>query len=194
MDNFLFRILKDEELDNWYNAELSEAFISDERKPLADIRTLIEENKYDVWGLLDDESKLLGYATIWKKEGIDLLLIDYLGVSKDIRNMGLGAKILRLVGENYQGTSLVLESELEVDGDDPLENSIRTRRIGFYLRNGFIRAYKMATCGLLWQALVLGDIKDMAKLMKDHKDIYGSERTDVIVPFDGDNPPKAYWG
>ena len=187
-----FRQMTSAEIENWYHTLFSEAFAANERKPLEDILTLADQGRYELWGLFDGR-QMLGYATLWKQEGIPLVLLDYLGVSAALRNGGLGAGILsRLKGQRFP---IVTESELPVSGDTDAENEIRRRRIGFYRRNGFVPAYEMATCGMRWQALLANtDGLDMADIMAWHKALYGAERTDVKVPLDPDEVPEMpYW-
>lgn len=200
----VFRPMNDNEIQYWYKTELEAAFSPQERKPLPDIFKLRDAGCYDLLGLFEKDGeketgKLLGYATIWKSPSIELMLLDYLGVSSALRNNGLGSYILNCLKEYYNGRHIVAESELPIPGDDPEENSIRLRRIAFYQRNGFVPVYEMATCGLRWQALLLGDIpetgsEEMVALMAEHKALYGPVRTDVKVPLGPDEvPAMPYW-
>lgn len=188
----VFRKMKLSELEYWYNVEFKEAFAENERKPLRDIVTLINENKYEVWGMFEG-SKLVGYASLWKAPNIPLVLLDYLGVSAKLRNGGIGTDILN----NLKSLSipLVTESEIPVEGDSKKENSIRVRRINFYKRNGFAPAYEMATCGMRWQALLINaDELPIESIMKWHKELYGEERPDVKIPLEkGEFPLMPYW-
>lgn len=187
-----FRQMTRQEIEYWYQVEFSEAFAENERKPLPDILDLAAQGRYQLWGLFDG-GRMLGYATLWRRAGIPLVLLDYLGVSAKLRNGGLGADILARLKE--QGFPIVTESELPVAGDGDAENRIRLRRIGFYRRNGFTPAYEMATCGMRWQALLANtDGLDMADIMAWHKALYGPERTDVKVPLGPDEVPEMpYW-
>ena len=192
MFNEIFRLMTKDEIENWYKTDFVEAFSENERKPLDDIFKLIEDERYEIRGLfLDDE--LLGYASLWKRKEIPLVLLDYLGVKKDLRNKGIGSKILGLL--KSEGFATIVESEMPVNGDLEKENDIRLHRIGFYKRNGFSEAYEMATCGMRWQAmLVNADNIDMNSIMKYHKALYGIERTDVKVPLGKDEIPEMpYW-
>lgn len=187
----IFRTMTAHEITQWYTAELTTAFIPQECKPLPDILRLIGEGRYEIWGLFDD-SRLLGYACLWKSPDIKLVLLDYLGVTAARRNEGLGSYLLQLL--RAQGRPLVTESELEVTGDTAEENAIRRRRIAFYARNGFTAAYPMATCGMAWQAMVCAPGMSKEEVIVQHRALYGPGRTDVVVPLGEDEKPKLpYW-
>ena len=188
----LFRPMSVPEIKNWYSLELRVAFSEQECKPLADIFLLQSQNRYELWGLFKAQS-LLGYATIWKAPAVPLALLDYLGVTAAQRNRGIGAHILGLL--KAQGRPLILESEEPMDGANITENQLRIRRIGFYLRNGFQPAYRMATCGMAWQALLYDPSGALTQDVMDwHRTIYGPGRTDVRIPLpDGFVPGQPYW-
>ncbi|MDO4650550.1 MAG: GNAT family N-acetyltransferase [Eubacteriales bacterium] len=187
-----FRQLAENEIQNWYEKELLEAFAPQECKPLEDIRKLMAEGRYEIWGLVDGD-ELLGYATLWMAPGIPLVLLDYLGVTAKRRSSGLGAEILQRL--KAQGRAMVLESEEVIPGGDPEENHIRSRRIAFYKRNGFEPVYRMATCGMAWQAMLYDPSgTSLDKIMNYHRKLYGSERSDVEVPLpQGREPKMPYW-
>ena len=192
MDEYTFRRMTDDEIASWYDGDFARDFAPNERKPLQDIFSLVAQGRYELWGLFEND-RLLGYATLWKRTGVPLVLLDYLGVTEARRNGGLGGRILALL--RCRGVPLVTESELPISGDAAEENALRTRRIGFYRRNGFTPAYEMATCGLRWQALLANaEGLDMTDVMRWHKELYGPERTDVKVPIGKDETPEPpYW-
>ncbi len=203
------------EIEYWYAVLLPEGFEPNEIKPWADFERLLAEDRYEIWGLFEDGPEQnsaasadpeqnsaasadsaqhpIGFACLWKRPGIPLVLLDYLGVTEAVRNGGYGARMLAQL--KAQGRPLVCESELPVEGSPEAENAIRRRRIAFYERNGFRPAYEMATCGLRWQALLINDeaysINDM---MRWHKQLYDEKRTDVQVPIGPDETPRPpYW-
>ena len=164
-----FRLLTAEEYPRWYHDQLSEAFVPQERKPLPDILRLLEEGRYEVWGLFD-EDELLSYAALWKNATIPLVLLE------------------------QQGRPLVAEAEFPVPGGSDAENALRLRRIQFYIRNGFTPAYIMSTCGMVWQALLCGTVEPLENIMAQHKTLYGDVRTDVVIPLpEGQTPQPPYW-
>ena len=193
-----FRPMTQKETEYWYRVLMPEAFSANEIKPWDDVVRLLAEDRYEIWGLFeasDAETGGLpvGFACLWKRTGIPLVLLDYLGVTAARRNAGLGAHMLALL--KAQGRPLVMESELPVEGSPEEENAIRRRRIAFYERNGFRPAYEMATCGMRWQALVTGDeLYELEEIMRWHKQLYDEKRTDVKVPLGPDEVPEPpYW-
>ena len=187
------KILSNELLLLWYEKFLKEDFVSDEIKPIENILTLIKNDRYEVYGVFQDD-EMIAYASFWKKENINLVLLDYLGVSKKYRNQGIGSKILVLIKEMLGNMPYVVEAEIPT-GSSLEEDKIRKRRIEFYERNGCKKVYLMATCGMKWQTLVNSkneiDQKELAKL---HKELYEEKRTDVKIPVSIDeNIEKAFW-
>ena len=187
------KILSNELLLLWYEKFLKEDFVSDEIKPIENILTLIKNGRYEVYGVFQDD-EMIAYASFWKKENINLVLLDYLGVSKKYRNQGIGRKILVLIKEMLGNMPYVVEAEIPT-GSSLEEDKIRKRRIQFYERNGCKKVYLMATCGMKWQTLVNSkneiDQKELAKL---HKELYEEKRTDVKIPVSIDeNIEKAFW-
>ena len=187
------KILSNELLLLWYEKFLKEDFVSDEIKPIKNILMLIKNDRYEVYGVFQD-NEMIAYASIWKKENINLALLDYLGVLKKYRNQGIGSKILTLIKEMLGNMPYVVEAEIPT-GSSLEEDKIRKRRIQFYERNGCKKVYLMATCGMKWQTLVNSkneiDQKELAKL---HKELYEEKRTDVKIPISIDeNIEKAFW-
>ena len=187
------KILSNELLLLWYEKFLKEDFVSDEIKPIKNILMLIKNDRYEVYGVFQD-NEMIAYASFWNKENINLALLDYLGVLKKYRNQGIGSKILTLIKEMLGNMPYVVEAEIPT-GSSLEEDKIRKRRIQFYERNGCKKVYLMATCGMKWQTLVNSkneiDQKELAKL---HKELYEEKRTDVKIPISIDeNIEKAFW-
>lgn len=182
------------DMEHWYETEFSEAFPPVERKPMEEFTRMIERGRYEVLGLYEGD-EMLGYATLWTcPEYPWAVLLDYLGVTASRRNGGLGAEILRLLGERHAGQALIIESELPVPGDSEEDNHLRQRRMGFYRRNGFTPVYSMAACGVALQTMVRGREVELDALMDAHRAIYGPERPDAQVPLqEGASPELPYW-
>ena len=199
---YSFRQMTEKEREYWYGHLLPEGFEPNEIKPWEDVVRLLAEDRYEIWGLFEGPEAAetpektglpIGFACLWKRPGIPLVLLDYLGVTASSRNAGLGAWMLARLRE--QGRPLVLESEMPVAGASEEENAIRARRIAFYERNGFHPAYEMATCGMRWQAMLAGGgAYPLEDIMRWHKELYDEKRTDVKVPLGPDEVPELpYW-
>ena len=208
-----FRLMNDAERDYWYKHLMPEGFERNEIKPRDDVERLLKEDRYEIWGLFPESPQPegrdylqpekpdvvqptvlpVGFACLWKRPGIPLVLLDYLGVTGALRNGGWGAWMLARLRE--QGRPLVLESEMIIPGASEEENAIRARRIAFYERNGFHPAYEMATCGMRWQAMLTKDEGyRLEDIMRWHKELYDEKRTDVKVPLGPDEVPELpYW-
>lgn len=195
------RVLSLNEYEEWYKNNLCMDFPINEIKPLEAIINLKNQEKYDIIAYYDKNDFLIGYATVWKEKGNLVYLLDYLGVPESMRNRGIGMRILKSLKEtveqieNKHNICLILESETPLTNDDSAENIIRKRRIGFYERNGWLKMYEMATCGMRFNAMsyeVMPDNLDIT--MQQHKQIYGEKRTDAIIPLlEGEKPPLPYW-
>lgn len=193
--NFNFRKMTEKEIDFWYNTEMKEAFKADEIKPLPDILKLMDDDLYDVYGAFSFQKNMIGYVSIWKTPNSTAVLLDYLGVTKTMRNYGLGTNIISLIGDLYRRQPILVESELPDDSSSCEDNNLRNRRISFYERSGFKKTYTMATCGLLWQAFVkFGENCELHDIIAAHRAIYGQNRSDVKIPADNKTTiTKPYW-
>ena len=180
------------DLEDWFDHELSHAFPPQELKPLSMMKGMVREGRYRILGLYDG-GRLLGYSTLWLDPAFpEVQLLDYLGVTSSLRNRGLGAEILSRLKRQFAGATLLIESETPVPGGEAEENALRSRRIGFYQRCGFIPAYEMATCGMRFLTLTNRPLNDPPAVMERHRGIYGPSRVDVVIPLPaGANPPPS---
>ena len=98
--------------------------------------------------------------------------------------------------KQFRGTACVIaEAESPVPGGDAEENDLRSRRIGFYRRNGLWPVYEMGACGIRCQVLVLGIPGDPEALAEAHRAIYGTGRPDITIPLGpNETPAPAHWG
>lgn len=191
-----FRPMNEREIHGWYEREFLKTFPPNEQKPLELILALAGEGRYTLMGLYDG-GLLLGYAGLQTHpDHPAYVLLDYLGVTAARRNGGLGARILSLLEERFQGgVHIIVEAESPVPGGDEAENRLRSRRIGFYERCGCRRVYEMGACGIRCQALTLGEPGALEPLMAAHQAIYGPGRPDITIPLGpGETPAPAQWG
>ena len=176
-----------------YEADMKEAFPPAELKPLSAIERMWQEGKYKPWCLFDGE-KIIGLAFLWLGKDPGWALLDYLCVSFDYRNDGLGSKILELLKEAEPGAVIFGEAEAPVHAPDP---AMAERRLGFYLRNGLrIAGYDTDIFGVHYKTLYLADeeVEDR-ELMEAHRAVYRGSFTaekyarHVMIPRDPDLTP-----
>lgn len=133
-------LLGREEITEIYNTKMIYDFPPMELKPLPRILDAYDKNLYECYALTDDENNskdVLGYAFFVKMD--NHFLFDYFAVTKDKRNGGLGSTFLGLLRQKFADSDSVIG---EVEDPDYAENEeardLQTRRLNFYLRNGYI--------------------------------------------------------
>ena len=86
-----------------------------------------------------EKDRLLGmtYAFLHR----DTVYFAYLAVRSDLRNKGIGTKILRRFTEEYQGFRIV--GDIEVVSENAPDRELRKKRREFYMREGY------QSCGFL---------------------------------------------
>lgn len=113
--------MKRENFDYIY-AIMEESFPTDERRPYAEQKRLLDNHRYSIY---TDEQNA-AFIACWEFD--DFIFIEHFAVSKEHRNKGLGGLMLSKFLEK-QGKTVCLEVELP-------DTDIAKRRIGFYERNG----------------------------------------------------------
>ena len=163
------KLLNKEELHELFQNEMVYDFPKDELKPLSAMYRLMDLDMYDPLLVLQD-GEAVGYALAWLPRDRSGALLDYFGVLRGKRNAGLGTRILHLLAERYG--CIFGEVEAPVS-DDPAENDLRRRRIGFYLRNGLRQLdYDCALFGVHYHCLYLGPETDDRKIEAMHRAVY----------------------
>ena len=165
------KLLNKEELASLYKTEMVFDFPKAELKPLSGMLRLMERGHYEPLLALEN-GEAVGYAIMWLSGNERGALLEYLGVLRGKRNGGVGGRILALLGERYGQ----LFGEVEaLDSQDPAENDLRCRRVGFYLRNGFrVLDYECALFGVHFKCIYLGEETDDRRVESMHRDIYAS--------------------
>jgi len=105
-----------------------ESFPLSERQPLHAVKKWIAAARYQL--IVGEEEAIVLMAFLWRLQGTDFTLLDYLAVRKEWRGRGLGAQFLTqvLAQMNECGEHLLLELEDPEEGD----RAARERRIAFY--------------------------------------------------------------
>ncbi len=169
-----------DQVEHIYNERMSVDFPADEIRPLSIMISTIEGGMCDCHGLFEGD-ELVGYAFLLKKD--NSYMLDYLAVSPECRNKGIGAKVLQLLSEHYADADNIL---LEVEDPDKAltdeEKSLQTRRRAFYLRNGCTdTGLRMKCFQVPFQILMLGDGK--CRNIDDLREMYKSFYR-MILPKD----------
>lgn len=163
------KLLNKNELAGLYRDELTADFPRAELKPLGAMLRLMDRGQYDPL-LVTEAGETVGYAMVWLPAGREGALLEYLGVLRGKRNGGLGARILTLLADRYG--QIFGEAEAPAS-DDPAENDLRRRRIGFYVRNGFrVLDYECALFGVRFNCLYRGPETDDGKVQALHRSVY----------------------
>ena len=158
-----------EELTEIYNGEMVADFPKSELKPLRAMLRLMDMGRYEPL-LVTEKGEALGYALVWLPRNREGGLLEYFGVLRGKRSGGLGSRILSLLAERYG--QLFGEAEAP-DSDDPAENDLRRRRIGFYERNGFrVLDYQCALFGVHFNCLYRGPEEDDRAVEVLHRSVY----------------------
>lgn len=158
-----------EQLRTVYDQDLRESFPAAELKPLRAIEEMLEQGCYEPWCLFDGDN-IVGECFLWMGEP-GWALLDYLCVSPDHRNAGLGATLIEKMLETRGDTVILAESEAPEAAPDA---DMAQRRLGFYHRNqARMAGYDTAAFGvhyktLYWWPEALAD----EVLMHQHRLIY----------------------
>lgn len=126
-----------DEIKRIYDTHMHEAFPPSELRPYENMKLLHNSGNYVCYGLYEDET-LLAYAYFALKKGGSYILLDYLAVLSGKRGGGIGSRFLTLIREEmreFDGVLIEVESLESAETDE--ETAVRTRRIDFYMRNGF---------------------------------------------------------
>lgn len=165
------KLLNKEELTALYNAEMVIDFPKSELKPVRSMHRLMDMGVYEPMLVLERD-EAVGYAMVWLPPCRQGALLEYFGVLRGKRNAGLGTAILHLLAQKYG--QIFGEAEAPVS-DDPAENDLRRRRIGFYLRNGLrLLDYDCALFGVHFNCLYLGPETDDRRIEALHRGVYAS--------------------
>ncbi len=161
-----------QQLERVYYRDLKSAFPPSELKPLENIQAMCRDNCYRPWCLFDG-GELVGECFLWTGHP-GWALLDYLCVSQDRRNSGLGALMIKkLLRAEPEGMVILGESEAPIHAPDP---ALAERRLGFYARNQARTAgYDTDIFGVHYKTLYwsAAEVPDQA-LIDEHRFIYQS--------------------
>ena len=180
-----------EQLETVYETHLKEAFPDAERKPLQAIEAMWQDGCYQPWCLFDGE-EIAGECFLWLGRP-GWVLLDYLCVSPQRRNCGIGAILLEKMQEQQTDLAILGECEDPSLAPDP---AMAQRRLGFYARNrARMAGYDTSMFGVRYKTIYWAktQIPD-AELIEQHCFIYQSRFSPekyakyVRIPQDPDQP------
>ena len=185
-----------EEVRDFYNRDMKEAFPPAELKPLASIEKMWEEGWYKPYCLYDDDGMCpIGCAFLWLGHP-GWAILDYLCVNAGWRNDGFGGEILRMLHEMEPEMVIFGEAEAPVHAPDP---AMAERRLGFYARCGLRTAgYDTEMFGVHYKTLYIAN-REVADedMMAEHQFIYRHEFSPdkyeryIRIPYDPQNPSES---
>lgn len=137
-------VLNRQMISEIYDTYMKKDFPPDELRPLEEFLERLDRGIYECLGLFDGEGKptsdtLRAYGFFVKNEEEKTVLLDFLAVCPKFRDQGLGGRFLKASREyfcSYQG--ILIECESEMTAENEAELSVRSRRIGFYKKNGCV--------------------------------------------------------
>lgn len=181
------RLPTSEELKLAYERDMTPAFPRAERKPLHAIEQLYEAGLYRPWCLFDG-TELVGEAFIWAFEA-GYALFDYLCITEERRNDGLGSALIGQLLEAECGNIVFGEAEIPDYAPDP---AMAERRLGFYRRNGLKKAfYDTNLFGVPYHTLYWAQTEvDEQALLSAHQRCYRQKMPQLIyqtcirIPWD----------
>lgn len=185
-----------EQLKAVYEQDMREAFPAAELKPLRAIEEMWRGGWYKPYCLFDGDT-ILGVCFLWLGHP-GWAIIDYLAVTKNARNGGLGAQMLQMIQKVEPDMVLFGEAEAPADAPDP---AMAERRLGFYARCGLQTAgYDTEIFGVHYKTLYLPGRKFTdEELMEQHRFIYRNQFSEekyakfVQIPWTGSHSPKVAW-
>ena len=122
-------------VERLYRERMKKDFARNELRPLANLRRSWERDAYDCYCLYGGE-EILGYAFFARLGGS--YLFDYLAISREHRDEGLGSAFLRLLADSFADAECVVGEVEDPDkAKDAAERALRERRLQFYLRAGY---------------------------------------------------------
>ena len=130
-------LLKKEQIAYIYNNFMIHDFPSSELKPLSMMMDVYDKGVYECYVLFGEEEEILAYAFFFKNG--KHYLFDYLAVTKERRNSGIGSVFLEMLRNEFSDSDSVIGEVEDPDyAKSSEERDLQTRRLGFYMRNGYV--------------------------------------------------------
>jgi GNAT superfamily N-acetyltransferase len=126
-----------------FRAIYEASFLPEERDDTGLLLARVLDGTRDCYLAVDGE-RLLGLAVVLMLSGCPIAFLEYLAVGPEVRNAGIGGRILDHVHRELADTAwpvvegLIFEVDGPEDARDTSERDLRERRIGFYRRHGAV--------------------------------------------------------
>ena len=155
------------------------AFPKEEQKPFKFLIKNQQKGVYDLLSVEDDESIFYGLAFLVKKD--NLVLLDFLAISDEFRNQGIGSKVLKLLQEKYGDKKLFLEIENTTSNNAP--NILqRIKRKEFYLKNSMTaQPYKVLLFGCDMEILSFEKPVSFEEYFSIFVKLYGNKKAEKKI-------------
>lgn len=155
------------DLDQLYKIN-EEAFPDAERIPAEHLLPIFDECHCDLWAIYDET--LVGFTVMMPSSQQKMGYLWFLAIDHHYRHHGYGSQTLQKLNEIYPQYQFVIDLE---QLDEQSENAMqREKRVAFYQKNGFKRAYMgMSYFGVDYEIMhtqdqfVLDDFKTLIKNM-----------------------------
>ena len=149
-----------------------------ERKPFPTILKKYRHGCTDIWCICRDD-RFLGFASTMNSP--DLIMLDYLVISKQCRGQGIGTAALTQILEKYNHTPFILEIESPYEpGPD---QALRQKRKQFYVYCGLEPLCIMAEVfGIKMELLGRNCRIDFQQYRNFYRDFYKPWAVEHILP------------
>ena len=131
----MLTILNKQQIEYIYKTFMVYDFPPDELKPLPLLLQMVEKGLCTYYALYDG-AEVLSYFGLCVKDGF--ALVDYLAVNPSRRGEGIGTKTLVLLKEAAGDNRILIECEDILKAKTREEATVRSRRISFYTKSGFL--------------------------------------------------------
>ena len=156
------------------------AFPASERKPFGIIRSMYNQGRTDVWRILRD-GKFVGFACT--ANGRDLILLDYLAVTKRQRGSGVGSGAMAALMAQYGKFGFFVE--IETTKKDSPDRIVREKRRRFYENAGMIDLGVSAQVfGVEMDLLGVRCAMTFEDYQKFYRDYYSPRAAQHLEPMD----------
>lgn len=110
-----------------------EALPDGERKPMAEIESLVSREDYSIMGL-SKKNQVIAFLIAFHSRTASVGLLEYMATKRGMRNMGLGARLFQMALKQMRGRVMLVE--IDSDREQSPDQELRARRKNFYLRQG----------------------------------------------------------